>query len=140
MDEYIKVSDLLGKMENMDKYIKMSDLLDKLYPVDPENDGSDGGTVVYQNLRFTCDELERMLDEIPAWISRKNLTTELQREQILAIGAGFHAILNNKRLQGAIYVHDASGKHGGPYQLDFSRAAEILCAMFDAVEPGLRGI
>lgn len=140
MAEYVKVSNLFDKMDKMDKFIKVSDLLEKLYPVDPENDGSDVGTVVYQNLRFTSDELESMLDEIPAWISGKNLTAELQREQILAIGAGLHAILNNKRLQGAIYVHDVRGEHGGPYQLDFHRAAEILCDMFDAVKPGLRGI
>lgn len=122
----------------MDKYIKVSDLLDKLYPVDPENDGSDGGTVVYQNLRFTSDELESLLDDIPG-VDLPRLTSKLRREQILSIGAGLHAILNNKRLHGAIYVHDARGKQGGPYQLDFHRAAEILCDLFDAVEPGLRG-
>lgn len=40
----------------MDKYIKAQDLIDRIYPVDPENDGSDGCTVVYQNLTFSSPD------------------------------------------------------------------------------------
>lgn len=50
----------------MDKYIKMQDIIDRIYPVDPENDGSDGCTIVVQNLRLTSDEIEALVDEIPA--------------------------------------------------------------------------
>lgn len=50
----------------MDKYIKTEDLLDAIYPVDPENDGSDGCTVVAAPLTLTSEELEAMLDKIPA--------------------------------------------------------------------------
>lgn len=50
----------------MDKYIKVQDLIDRIYPVDPENDGSDGCTVVYQNLTLSSPEIEAILEELPA--------------------------------------------------------------------------
>lgn len=50
----------------MDKYIKTQDLIDLTAPVDPENDGSDGCTIVTQNLSFTSDEIEALVDSIPA--------------------------------------------------------------------------
>lgn len=50
----------------MDKYIKADDLLDAIYPLDPENDGSDGCTAVAVSLTLTSEELEEMLDKIPA--------------------------------------------------------------------------
>ena len=50
----------------MDKYIKAQDLIDRIYPVDPENDGSDGCTVVYQNLTLSSPEIEAILEELPA--------------------------------------------------------------------------
>ena len=37
----------------MDDYIKRQDVLDAIWLVDPQNDGSDGGTVVLQNLELT---------------------------------------------------------------------------------------
>lgn len=50
----------------MDKYIKADDLIDRIYPVDPENDGSDGCTIVMQNLKLSSQEIEAILDEIQA--------------------------------------------------------------------------
>ena len=50
----------------MDKYIKAEDLIDRIYPVDPENDGSDGCTVVYKNLTLSSPEIEAILEELPA--------------------------------------------------------------------------
>lgn len=50
----------------MDKYIKEQDLIDRIYPVDPENDGSDGCTVVYQNLTLSSPEIEAIVEELPA--------------------------------------------------------------------------
>lgn len=50
----------------MDKYIKAQDLIDRIYPVDPENDGSDGCTVVTQNLTLSSPEIEAIVEELPA--------------------------------------------------------------------------
>ena len=50
----------------MTKYVSTDIIVEKLWPVDPENDGSDGCTVVLQNLTFTSADLESLLDEIPA--------------------------------------------------------------------------
>lgn len=50
----------------MEKYIRAQDLIDRIYPVDPENDGSDGCTIVYQNLKLSSQEIEAIVEEIPA--------------------------------------------------------------------------
>lgn len=50
----------------MDDYIKRKDILDAIWPVDPENDGSDGGTVVLQNQSFTSADIEGIVCGIPA--------------------------------------------------------------------------
>lgn len=50
----------------MDKYIKADDLIDRIYPVDPGNDGSDGCTIVMQTLKLSSQEIEAIVDEIPA--------------------------------------------------------------------------
>lgn len=50
----------------MDKYIKAQDLIDRIYPVDPENDGSDGCTVVYKSLTLSSTEIEAIVEELPA--------------------------------------------------------------------------
>ena len=50
----------------MDKYIKADDLLDVIYPLDPENDGSDGCTVVAQPLTLTSYESENIVLALPA--------------------------------------------------------------------------
>lgn len=50
----------------MDKYIKAQDLIGRIYPVDPENDGSDGCTVVYQSLTLSSPEIEAIVEELPA--------------------------------------------------------------------------
>lgn len=50
----------------MGKYIKADDLLEAIYPVDPENDGSDGCTVVAQPLTLTSYEIENIVLALPA--------------------------------------------------------------------------
>lgn len=50
----------------MDEYIDREAVLDAIWPVDPENDGSDGGTVVLKNCIFSSEEIEALVDEIPA--------------------------------------------------------------------------
>ena len=48
------------------EYIERQAVVDAVYPVDPENDGSDGGTVVFQNLRLTSADVEAIVCDIPA--------------------------------------------------------------------------
>ena len=50
----------------MAEYIDREAVLDAIWPVDPENDGSDGGTVVLKNCIFSSEEIEAMVDDIPA--------------------------------------------------------------------------
>lgn len=50
----------------MDKYIKVQDLIDRIYPVDPDNDGSDGCTIVLRNPRMSSSEIEAIVMEIQA--------------------------------------------------------------------------
>lgn len=50
----------------MKKYVAVDDIFDALYPVDPECDGSDGCTVVLQNLTYSSADIEGLIDQIPA--------------------------------------------------------------------------
>ena len=47
-------------------YIERRAAIDAFWPVDPENDGSDGCTVVLQNQRYSSDEIESIISGIPA--------------------------------------------------------------------------
>lgn len=49
----------------MAEYIDREKAIDLFYPVDPENDGSDGCTVVYQSGNYSSAEIESMLSELP---------------------------------------------------------------------------
>lgn len=48
------------------EYIDRQAVLDAIWPVDPENDGSDGGTVVLKNCIFSSEEIEALVSDIPA--------------------------------------------------------------------------
>lgn len=50
----------------MDEYIKRQAAIDLFYPVDPENDGSDGCTIVYKTGNYSSDEIEAMISDLPA--------------------------------------------------------------------------
>ncbi len=50
----------------MAEYIDREKAIDLFYPVDPENDGSDGCTVLFQSGNYSSDEIETMLSELPA--------------------------------------------------------------------------
>lgn len=50
----------------MAEYIDRQDILDAIFPVDQENDGSDGCTVVLQNQSFTSADIEALVSNIPA--------------------------------------------------------------------------
>lgn len=56
----------------------------------------------------------------------------LNQEEALAIGAGLAAIRNNKRLLGVTCLYDVFGKDGGPYEIPYHEAAEILCRIWNA--------
>ena len=50
----------------MAEYIERQAAIDLFYPVDPENDGSDGCTVVYKTENYTSDEIEAVISGPPA--------------------------------------------------------------------------
>ena len=55
----------------------------------------------------------------------------IDRETALAIAAGWRAIRTTKRFQGASYVYDPLGEDGGPYEIPYAKAGEILCNIWD---------
>ena len=50
----------------MKEYIEREKAIALFYPVDPENDGSDGCTIVYKSGNFSSSEIEAMLSDLPA--------------------------------------------------------------------------
>ena len=50
----------------MPEYIELKEAIDLFYSIDPENDGSDGGTVVLTSDDYTSEEIEEMLSLLPA--------------------------------------------------------------------------
>lgn len=63
----------------MPKYIELEKAINLFYPVDPENDGSDGCTTVLKSEKYSSEEIESMLSELPAAdvapvVHGKNLT------------------------------------------------------------------
>lgn len=52
--------------DNSGDYIRRQDVFDAIWKVDPENDGSDGCTIVLKNIDMTSAEVESIVDGIPA--------------------------------------------------------------------------
>lgn len=50
----------------MDDYISRKAAVDAFFPVDPENDGSDGATPIYLERNYSNNEIESILWELPA--------------------------------------------------------------------------
>lgn len=50
----------------MAEYINREDAINLFYPVDPENDGSDGCTIILKNEQYSSTDIESMLSELPA--------------------------------------------------------------------------
>lgn len=50
----------------MAEYIERDGAIELFFPVDPENDGSDGCTVVCREESYSSTEIEIMLSELPA--------------------------------------------------------------------------
>lgn len=55
----------------MDKYIKADDLLEAIYPVDPENDGSDGSRVLYDKQNPRVEITITRMEGYQQWKTRK---------------------------------------------------------------------
>jgi len=49
----------------MKEYIEREQAIDLFYPVSPENDGSDGCTIIYKPGKFSSSEIEAMLSDLP---------------------------------------------------------------------------
>ena len=49
----------------MPKYIELEKAINLFYPVDPENDGSDGCTTILKSSNYTSVEIESMLSDLP---------------------------------------------------------------------------
>lgn len=80
----------------MEKYIKVQDFLDAIYPVDPDNDGSDGCTVVTKSLHLTSEEIEAILNKIPSFDFMPVMLNEWMKVNGFALHSG-HAIMNDYR-------------------------------------------
>ena len=50
----------------MAEYVERQKAIDLFYPVDPENDGSDGATLVCQSLNYSSADVESILSDMPA--------------------------------------------------------------------------
>lgn len=50
----------------MKEYIEREQAIALFYPVNPENDGSDGCTIVYKSGNFSSSEIEAMLSDLSA--------------------------------------------------------------------------
>lgn len=71
----------------MSDYISRKAAVDAFFPVDPENDGSDGTTPVYLEQNYSNNEIESILWEVPAadvepvrhgrWVYKPSTTTTL---------------------------------------------------------------
>ena len=49
----------------MPKYIELEKAINLFYPVDPENDGSNGCTTVLKSEKYSSEEIESMLSDLP---------------------------------------------------------------------------
>ena len=49
----------------MAEYIERQKAIDLFFPVDPENDGSDGTTLVCQSLNYSSADIESKLSDMP---------------------------------------------------------------------------
>lgn len=50
----------------MPKYIELEKAIALFYPVNPENDGSDGCTTILKSGNYSSAEIESMLSDLPA--------------------------------------------------------------------------
>lgn len=75
--------------------------------------------------------IERVLELVEA--DQKGQIITLKPEDVMSIAAATYAIVNNKKLYGALFVWDPQGKKGGPFSIPFSDAAITLHQIIDPV-------
>lgn len=98
-----------------------------LEPEDIEalRDREQGFAELLVNVSCGCAVSYTRLEEL-AQAEKDGRLVVLDEDVILAMSAGARAILNNKRLQGVTYVYDCFGELGGPKEISYLKAAEIL--------------
>lgn len=77
-------------------------------------------------LQAEVQELKMALDKKNAHIEEMQICTPFTEELRLSMRAGARAILNNKKYFGTTYCLDPFGKNGGPKEISYHRAAELL--------------
>ena len=98
-----------------------------------------GDELLQENLyvRDTCENgahtIKELLHKLAAYedAEEQGRLVVLDRETALAIAAGGRAIGTTKRFHGASYVYDPFGEDGGPYEIPYKKAEEILCNIWD---------
>lgn len=86
------------------------------------------GIVMTENV-WLHDVLQKLADYEDA--EEQGRLVMLDRETALAIAAGCRAIRTTKRFHDASYVYDPFGENGGPYEIPYAKAEEILCNIWD---------
>lgn len=76
----------------MAEYIDRKAVLDAIFPVDPENDGSDGCTVVMQNQTFTSADIEGIVCSIPAADVRTVVHARWEHDHTDMVGGNFAVV------------------------------------------------
>lgn len=72
--------------------------------------------------------VDRLAEIVRAEKDGRLLTLDLN--MLLSIGAGLHAIINNKKIHCAYYYTDLKKQFGGPYSIHFLDAVAILSDIF----------
>lgn len=88
----------------------------------------------YEDTGLEPQTISEILDGVSEWYDahKEGRLVVLDDRTALAIAAGARAIRGNKRLVGSKYVYDIFGKNGGPYEISYHEASEILAAIWDA--------
>ena len=112
----IKSEDLIARLRNGTKLPALQALLNEAADKIAEQDEKISVACFYMK------ETNRAEDE--------GRVVLLDRETALAIAAGWRAIRTTTRLQGATYVYDPLGEDGGPYEIPYAKAGEILVGTY----------
>lgn len=88
------------------------------------------GSPLQDDLLEAADAIEELMYIAKAKNDGKILI--LNDKIALAMAAGARAIRGNKRLAGTTYVYDVFGKDGGPYEINYNDASEILTTIWNA--------
>ena len=104
----------------------------------PCKGGSHNNLIRYNKLRDRI--LDKFLSAFDEGYRLKNSNRppegkSMENEKLfLALRAGARAIVNNKRLHGALYCWDIWGENGGPKEISYLEAATLLAETADKME------